>query len=580
MTQPSERDRRLTTAAEALARVSPRTVERLGWPADADHLAADADGRLVRDWRGAWLELESGASEVVREARDADWVAKGERGVWFGAGSGRGLDAALRRGERFALWEPDPALLRITMGRCDWADHIASGRLEIVLGADLVDLARRRARGDGFGGPLIADRATRHMRGPELRLLENGGARPIALFAEGRLLVDAIATALDRRGVDTYQLDVQRLSMEELDHAVAMLAPRVALAINETAGLAEWTAKHGLPLAIWEIDPTTDEPRPLATPAPDARLFTYRRAHLEGFERAGYASVEYLPLASDPLVRRPRRELGPERVRHASSVAFVGASMARQAKLHLERIAETFTSIHAGTAIHAGDEAALTADLAGIERAVAEQCADFDHYRLPQLVDRHAPGAVARWNASGAREDLVALAAEFVAGKKRAAAIDAVAFAEPHVWGDAGWEEHLAELDDASRARVRFRGPAGHTEQIERIFSGATVNLDVGRFYQNDIATLRTFDVLACGGLCLTEHNDAVAELFEVGVELDTWRTLDELTEKTKLHLAHPDRAAAIGANGRRAIEERHALDLRLDRMLAGVLEPAFASAA
>lgn len=568
MTQPSERDRRLTTAVEALARVSPRTVERLAWPSEANHLAADADGRLVRDWRGAWLDLESGAFEVVREARDADWVARGERGVWFGAGSGRGLDAALARGERFALWEPDPALLRIVLGRCDWAEHIASGRLEIVLGADLCDLARRRATGTGLAGPLIADRATRHMRAAELRLLENGAARPIALFVEGRLLVDSIATALDRRGVDTYQLDVERLSVEELDHAAAVLRPSVVLAINETGGLAEWTTKHDLPLAIWEIDPTTDEPRPLTAPAHGARVFTYRRAHVDGFARAGYASVEYLPLASDPQQRRPRHDFGPERVRHASDVAFVGASMAKQARLHLERIAETLATVHAG------DEAGLAGDLSGIERAIAEQCTEFDHYRLPQLVERCAPGVQGRWASSGAREDLVALAAEFVAGKKRAAAIDAVAFARPHVWGDGGWEEHLAELDDASRERVRFRGPAGHTEQIERIFSGATVNLDVGRFYQNDIATLRTFDVLACGGLCLAEHNEALAELFDIGVELDTWSTLAELTEKTRLHLENPARAAAIGQNGRRAIEERHGLDLRLDRLLAGVFEP------
>lgn len=569
-----ERTRRLATAAQALAGVDPRTALRLGWPSAADHLAADADGKLVRNWRGTWIELESGAHEVVRAASDADWSARGGRGVWFGAASGRGLDAALRRGERYALWESDPALLRIVLGRCDWAPFIASGQLEIVMGADLIHLARALGSPDTFTGPVVADRATAHMRPHELRLLCGGGARPIALLVEGRLLVDAVGGALDRRGIDTYQLDVEGLSREELDLAVTTLAPQFALAINETSGLADWSTSHDLPLVVWEIDPSTDEPRSLTAPAPAARVFSYRRAHLDGFRRAGYTHVDYLPLAADSKTRRPRRALGPDRVRYASNVAFVGASMASQAQVHLEGVAKVLESLREG------DAQGLAADLRGLERALAEQCADFDHYRLPKLVEQHAPEALRLWAASDQVEDMVALVAEFVAGKKRAAAIDAVAFAQPHVWGDAGWQDHLSEFTDDAREQVRYRGPAGNREQIEHIFSGATVNLDVGRAYQNDIATLRTFDVLACGGLCLAEHNDALDELFDVGVELDTWRTLAELAAKTKEHLANPERAAAIGANGRRAITERHSLDLRLDHMLAGIAEPILVRAA
>jgi hypothetical protein len=560
-----ERLRRLTTSVQAIDRVDPRTARRLTWPAELDHLRMDASGALVRDWRGALLGLEHGEHTVVQEA-----TRPGEHGVWFGVGSGRGLDTALARGERFVLWEPDPSLLRLVLSRTNWADAIAEDRLRIVLGADLVALARRRP-----GGPLVVDAATAHMRAPELRLLRAGGTRPIALLVEGRLLVDGIAAALERRGVDGYQLDVERLSRDELDHAVRTLAPKFAIAINETTGLAAFTADHDLPLAIWEIDPTTDSPRPLDRRTPRAQVFTYRRSHVDGFRAAGYEHVEYLPLCADPIARRPRRLFGPERVAYSAPVAFVGASMAVQARAHIERFATQLGSLR-GT-----NQNALAADLAGVERAIAEQCEDLGTYRLPELLRRHAGAALDLWNGSPVvTESAEALLSEFVAGKKRAAAIDAVAPFGPHLWGDEGWKEHLAELDAESAGKVRFRGPAGNREEIERIYSGATVNIDIGRLYQNDIVTLRVFDVLACGGLCLTEHNDEVANLFEVGVELDTWSDLDELRAKTAMYLADPARAAEVGAAGRRAIEERHSLDRRLDHMLAGLVAPARSLAA
>lgn len=560
-----ERLRRLTTAVQAIDRVDPRTARRLTWPAELEHLQTDASGALVRDWRGTQIELENGEHAVVEEA-----VRPDEHGVWFGVGSGRGLDAALARGDRFVLWEPDPSLLRLVFSRTNWAEAISEDRLRIVLGADLVALAQNRP-----GGPLVVDAATAHMRAPELRLLRAGGTRPIALLVEGRLLVDGIAAALDRRGIDGYQLDVERLSRNELDHAVRALAPRFAIAINETTGLAGFTAEHDLPLAIWEIDPTTDAPRPLERRAPRATVFTYRRAHVEGFRAAGYEHVEHLPLCADPIARRPRRLLGPERVSYSAPVAFVGASMAVQARAHIDSFAAQLASLR-GT-----DHAGLRSDLEGVERAIAEQCSDLLTYRLPDLLREHAGAAMELWNASSVvTESAEALLSEFVAGKKRAAAIDAVAAMGPHLWGDEGWREHLAELDPTSAETVRFRGPAGNREEIERIYSGATVNIDIGRLYQSDIVTLRVFDVLACGGLCLTEHNDEVASLFDVGVELDTWRDLDELREKTAAYLEEPERAAQIGAAGRRAIEERHGLDRRLDHMLRGFVTPARSQAA
>ena len=80
---------------------------------------------------------------------------------------------------------------------------------------------------------------------------------------------------------------------------------------------------------------------------------------------------------------------------------------------------------------------------------------------------------------------------------------------------------------------------------------------------------MRVFDVLACGGFLLADPSDALLELFEPTVELETWSTVDELVEKVRWYLEHPDQAAAIGKRGRERVLRDHGLRDRLRPMLA-----------
>ena len=140
-----------------------------------------------------------------------------------------------------------------------------------------------------------------------------------------------------------------------------------------------------------------------------------------------------------------------------------------------------------------------------------------------------------------------------------------------HVWGDEGWRATEAH-------GVRYRGLAGHRVELNRIYSCAHVQLDVGRVYQADIVTMRVFDVLACGGFLLAERSDELGELFELGVELETWSELPELEEKLAHYLARPDEARRIAARGRAAVLERHTVRERVRRALASAGAVAAAS--
>lgn len=45
----------------------------------------------------------------------------------------------------------------------------------------------------------------------------------------------------------------------------------------------------------------------------------------------------------------------------------------------------------------------------------------------------------------------------------------------------------------------------------------------------------------------LTDYVEGIEEVFEIGEEIDTWRTLDEMREKAEWWLAHPSERQSAG---------------------------------
>ena len=114
-----------------------------------------------------------------------------------------------------------------------------------------------------------------------------------------------------------------------------------------------------------------------------------------------------------------------------------------------------------------------------------------------------------------------------------------------------------------------YMGPAGHREELNRIYSNSLINLDIGRIYQSDIVTMRVFDVLACGGFILTEHCEALSEVFDIGSEVESYSSMDEMIQKIEHYLEHPDEARAIGERGRQRVLRDHSIASRVRYMLS-----------
>ncbi|MFT5150358.1 MAG: spore maturation protein CgeB [Planctomycetota bacterium] len=528
----------------ALSETDPAISTRLSWPFGDKHLIRDEEG-VVTGYMAALSERPlavewEGLEEAVRALPDEGTA------LIFGLGLGEILECTLRLRPELSIvaWDRDPALMIETLCRVDGAEAIREGRLRFALGVDLLDELEHASV---LRHPLLS-----HIYWHEFAWLGQEIGLKRACVGTGRLFVDDLAVALRSEEFTVLPIDFEGLAVEEADYAIERFDPELIAVINYTHGLAEFCEERGRALRVWEIDPTTDQLQTLTTSSKHIRIHTWRKANVEEYRKAGFDNVEYLPLASDTDKRRPLELSAEELKEYSAAVSFVGSSLLAEG----QQLRADFEQLH--SMWHAkGARGRRTLD-----RILAAQEQSPDRYVLPELAQEAFGSFLQAVRNTSQKIDPVALIAESASSVRRQQAIARLAPYGLDVWGDDGWVGKVP-------AGGQYRGQAGHHRQLNRIYNASTINVDIGRLYQLDIVTMRVFDILACGGFLIAERNEGLAELFELGVELESYATLDELEEKVGYYLRHPDAARAIADCGMRAVREKHTIQQRVREILS-----------
>lgn len=532
---------------QALDAANPVLAQRLCWPVSSEHVRHDEDHMYYR-WHLSEEILDLPQSRIDSLLS----LAPEDRPCFvFGMGLGE-ITAALaaQRQTPIVAWDRDPWMLRLALSQHDFSLALRSGQLSLTLSADIVSLAdelrtaeRRLDDLSIVPHPLLGRVYQR-----ELDLLSNPSFAPLALLGAGGLLVDDLARSLQAEGYRVFTVDFSQLSREELDWTADHFQPALIATINYPAGLAEFAAHHQIPLISWEIDPVEDLPRPPECNTENARLFTYRRANVDALRNVGFTHVDYLPIAANPETRHPVDLTNAERIQWGSDVSFVGSSLEFERRNYEAKYYMQISRSSLGSAEWGKDL---------LDAALGEQQHDWSHYQVPQIFDRLAPTVV-----PFLRRNLARYAGEIASAERRRQFVKRLLPYGIKVWGDEGWSDAVGSS---------YQGAAGHFRELNHIYCGSKINLDVNRLNQNDIVPIRIFDILATGAFVLADYSPALEELFEIGSEIDCYRTPDEMETKVVYYLEHPDHASTIASRGRAAVLARHTVRQRVQHMLAQV---------
>jgi spore maturation protein CgeB len=133
----------------------------------------------------------------------------------------------------------------------------------------------------------------------------------------------------------------------------------------------------------------------------------------------------------------------------------------------------------------------------------------------------------------------------------------------------AGWQKAKAQREIERACHYRLV----EGEEYARAIASFDVNLGIVSKWNRSHTASRTFQIPALGGFLLHERNELVTHYFKEGVEAEFFDSDDELLEKCRHYLAHPDERRRIAEAGRHRCVESSYFEPDRIRAILPVLE-------
>lgn len=122
--------------------------------------------------------------------------------------------------------------------------------------------------------------------------------------------------------------------------------------------------------------------------------------------------------------------------------------------------------------------------------------------------------------------------------------------------------------DTSMLPKVHCKGPALTLTEMPKIFHASRINLNITMRPIETGLSQRIWDVLGCAGFLITNWQAEIPEYFEIGRELETYESLEELEQKIRYYLSHEDERIEIALNGYEKVARHHTYELRAAEMI------------
>lgn len=119
---------------------------------------------------------------------------------------------------------------------------------------------------------------------------------------------------------------------------------------------------------------------------------------------------------------------------------------------------------------------------------------------------------------------------------------------------------------------IRTHSPISSLHDMPKAFNLSKININMTMKPIKSGLPLRIFDIMGCGGFLITNHQAELTDFFEIGKDLESYNSLDELIEKCHYYLHHEKERQQIAYHGYQTICEYHTYPHRLNEMIKIVL--------
>lgn len=116
--------------------------------------------------------------------------------------------------------------------------------------------------------------------------------------------------------------------------------------------------------------------------------------------------------------------------------------------------------------------------------------------------------------------------------------------------------------------KLEKMGYADYEKELPLIYHCSRINLNITSKTILSGIPQRVFDILSCGGFCLTNYQKEVAEFFEDGKDLVVFYDEKDLIDKVSYYLEHEEERKQIAINGYKTVISKFEIKERVSRMI------------
>lgn len=125
--------------------------------------------------------------------------------------------------------------------------------------------------------------------------------------------------------------------------------------------------------------------------------------------------------------------------------------------------------------------------------------------------------------------------------------------------------------DTSMLPKVHNCGLANSLLEVPKIFHLSKININTTTKPIRTGIPLRLWEIMGCGGFVLSNFQSEIPEYFEIGKDLVTYSSQEEMLQLIDYYLEHEEERKEIAMNGYRKVKEGHTITERLKEMLESV---------
>ncbi len=141
--------------------------------------------------------------------------------------------------------------------------------------------------------------------------------------------------------------------------------------------------------------------------------------------------------------------------------------------------------------------------------------------------------------------------------KKLVSALDGL---NVKVFGDDAWKQ-------LGLKTVKFLDETSYWNETPKVYKLSKINLNISKTFFTGVIQ-RVYDIIYCGGFCLTDYREDAAKRFEIGKEIETFSSEKEMVEKVRYYLEHDNERKEIAERGHARLMNEHRVGHRVDEVL------------